>query len=81
MAAPQVNSTAPDRIGDLLVKEGLITREQLAKAISEQKQTGARLGYCLVKLALVPEVELTKVKHFVFNAERIDKSTLWHPAL
>ena len=60
MAAPQVNS-APDRIGDLLVKEGLITREQLAKAIQEQKQTGARLGYCLVKLALVPEVELTKV--------------------
>ncbi|HEY6827119.1 MAG TPA: ATPase, T2SS/T4P/T4SS family, partial [Gemmatimonadaceae bacterium] len=46
---------------DLLVKEGLITREQLAKAIQEQKQTGARLGYCLVKLALVPEVELTKV--------------------
>ena len=61
MAAPQVNTAAPDRIGDLLVKEGLITREQLAKAIQEQKQTGARLGYCLVKLALVPEVELTKV--------------------
>ncbi len=61
MAAPQVNTNAPDRIGDLLVKEGLITREQLAKAIQEQKQTGARLGYCLVKLALVPEVELTKV--------------------
>jgi type IV pilus assembly protein PilB len=61
MAAPQVNTVAPDRIGDLLVKEGLITREQLAKAVQEQKQTGARLGYCLVKLALVPEVELTKV--------------------
>jgi len=61
MAAPQVNSAPPDRIGELLIKEGLLTREQLAKAISEQKQTGARLGYCLVKLALVPEVELTKV--------------------
>jgi type IV pilus assembly protein PilB len=61
MAAPQVNTAAPDRIGDLLLKEGLITREQLAKAIQEQKQTGARLGYCLVKLALVAEVELTKV--------------------
>jgi len=61
MAAPQVNPATPDRLGDLLIKEGLITREQLAKAISEQKQTGARLGYCLVKLALVPEVELTKV--------------------
>ena len=60
MAAPQVNTAAPDRIGDLLVKEGLITREQLAKAVLEQKQTGARLGYCLVKLGLVPEVELTK---------------------
>jgi type IV pilus assembly protein PilB len=60
MAAPQVNLT-PDRIGDLLVKEGLITREQLSKAVQEQKQTGGRLGYCLVKMGFVPEVELTKV--------------------
>ena len=40
MAAPHINPVAPDRIGDLLVKEGLITREQLSKAIQEQKQTG-----------------------------------------
>ena len=58
MAAP--NLTA-DRLGDLLVREGVITREQLSKALAEQKQNGHRLGYTLVKMGMVPELELTKV--------------------
>ncbi|HEY4133001.1 MAG TPA: ATPase, T2SS/T4P/T4SS family [Gemmatimonadaceae bacterium] len=59
MAAP--NTTSPERIGDLLVREGLITQEQLSKALQEQKQNGTRVGYNLVKLGFIPEVELTKV--------------------
>src|SRR5205807_6020070 len=39
-----------ERIGDLLVREGLITREQLARALQEQKKSGTRVGYNLVKL-------------------------------
>ncbi|HEX4681482.1 MAG TPA: GspE/PulE family protein, partial [Gemmatimonadaceae bacterium] len=58
MAAPNPNAT--ERIGDVLLKEGLITAEQLAKALQEQKQSGTRVGYNLVKLGFVPEVELTK---------------------
>jgi type IV pilus assembly protein PilB len=59
MAAP--NPLSPELIGDLLVREGLITREQLQKAMLEQKQSGTRVGYNLVKMGYVPEIELTKV--------------------
>jgi type IV pilus assembly protein PilB len=59
MAAP--NPVSPERIGELLVREGLITSEQLSKALQEQKQNGTRLGYNLVKLGFVPEIELTKM--------------------
>src|SRR5438067_1558177 len=58
MAAPAAST---ERIGDLLVREGLITREQLDKALQEQKQNGTRVGYNLVKLGFVQEIELTKM--------------------
>ena len=58
MAAP--NTAGGERIGDLLFKEGLITAEQLAKALQEQKQSGTRVGYNLIKLGFIQEVELTK---------------------
>ncbi|HWH51752.1 MAG TPA: ATPase, T2SS/T4P/T4SS family, partial [Gemmatimonadaceae bacterium] len=35
--------------------------DQLAKALQEQKQSGTRVGYNLVKLGFIAEVELTKV--------------------
>jgi type IV pilus assembly protein PilB len=59
MSAPNVNTS--ERIGDLLFREGLITAEQLAQALQEQKQNGTRVGYNLVKLGFVPEIELTKM--------------------
>src|SRR4051812_7611570 len=59
MAAPQ--TSASERIGDLLVREGLISAEQLQKALQEQKQSGTRVGYNLVKLGFVQEVQLTKM--------------------
>ena len=45
----------------MLVREGMITREQLSKALAEQKQNGQRLGYTLVKMGILPEIDLTKV--------------------
>jgi len=58
MAAPAVGA---DRLGELLINEGLLGREQLLRALQEQQQTGVRLGYALVKLGLVEETALTKV--------------------
>jgi len=54
-------ATQPDRLGDLLVKEGLITRDQLGQALTEQRSSGMRLGYALVKLGFVQELEITKM--------------------
>ena len=44
-----------------MIKEGLITPEQLEKAISYQKKEGGRLGAVLVKLELVKEEQVVSV--------------------
>ncbi len=67
-------STGSERLGDLLLREGLITREQLEKALAEQKQNGTRVGYNLVKLGFVPELEITKVLARQFKMPAVDLS-------
>jgi type IV pilus assembly protein PilB len=59
MASP-VATKDSERIGDLLVREGLISKDQLDKALQEQRQSGTRVGYNLVKLGFIQEIELTK---------------------
>jgi type IV pilus assembly protein PilB len=49
----------PGRLGELLVRENLITLQQLQKAQEEQKKTGGRLGFNLTKLGYIEESELT----------------------
>jgi type IV pilus assembly protein PilB len=47
-----------DRIGELLVKENLLTKEQLRDARAEAKGTGDRLGAQITKMGLLDESEL-----------------------
>ncbi|MEP6573134.1 MAG: ATPase, T2SS/T4P/T4SS family, partial [Gemmatimonadota bacterium] len=61
-----------ERLGDILIREGLITREQLATALTEQKSSGHRLGYVLVKLGLVQELEVTKVLARQYRMPAVD---------
>jgi type IV pilus assembly protein PilB len=49
------------RLGELLVKENLITADQLRQALDQQKSTGARLGTCLMKLGFISDDEITGV--------------------
>ena len=49
------------RLGELLIKEGLLTEPQLEKAINSQRQEGGRLGEILVKLKLIREEEVVSV--------------------
>jgi type IV pilus assembly protein PilB len=72
MATPA--ATLNERIGDLLVTEGLITREQLDRALQEQKQNGTRVGYNLVKLGYVQELELTKTLARQYKMPAVDLS-------
>ena len=47
------------RIGELLLKEKLITPEQLQQALNHQKANGGKLGYNLVKMGFVKDEEIT----------------------
>ncbi len=62
------------RMGDLLIAEGLITQEQLDQALSEQRSSGLRLGYVLVKLGLVREIEITKMLARQYRVPAVDLS-------
>ena len=43
------------------MREGLVTQEQLNKALAEQRHNGTRVGYNLVKLGYVKETDLTRM--------------------
>jgi type IV pilus assembly protein PilB len=62
------------RIGDLLVREGLVSQEQLEQALIEQRSSGARLGYVLVKLGFVLEIEITKMLARQYHVPAVDLS-------
>src|SRR6478672_7666930 len=47
------------RLGELLVRENLISLAQLQKAQEEQRKSGTRLGYSLTKLGIITEGDLT----------------------
>ena len=49
------------RLGEILVKESLITSDQLKQAIEHQKKNGGRLGTSLMKLGFVRDDEITQV--------------------
>ncbi|MEN9508832.1 MAG: type pilus assembly protein PilB, partial [Gemmatimonadota bacterium] len=64
MAAPAspLSGRATERLGDLLVREGLLTRENLVRALAEQAQyPGQRLGLTLVKMGLVNETDVVRM--------------------
>ena len=48
----------PIKLGELLVKENLISPQQLQEALTYQKQHGGKLGYNLVKLGFVKDEEI-----------------------
>ena len=63
-----------EKLGDILVREGLISPDQLKKALAEQKASGMRLGYTLVKLGFVEETEITKMLARQYRMPAVDLS-------
>jgi type IV pilus assembly protein PilB len=77
MAAPAapLSGRAAERLGDMLIREGLLTKETLAKALQEQANNpGQRLGLTVVKLGLVPEIEVVRMLARQFRMPAIDLS-------
>ncbi|MEO7997666.1 MAG: ATPase, T2SS/T4P/T4SS family [Gemmatimonadaceae bacterium] len=76
MAAPAAVATTrtSDRLGELLVREGLLSREQLAKALHEQAVSGQRLGLTVVKLGMVPETAVVTMLARQYRMPAVDLS-------
>lgn len=49
------------RLGDMLVNAGLVTREDLAHALTEQAERGEKLSDVLVRRGLISEHDLTQI--------------------
>src|SRR4030043_651670 len=49
-----------NRIGDILVNEGYISREDLHKALSIQKNEGGKLGWILVSSGFITRMQFYK---------------------
>ena len=49
-----------ERIGELLVRQNMLTAEQLKRARDEARTNGARLGHQITKLGYLQETELTE---------------------
>jgi type IV pilus assembly protein PilB len=50
-----------EKIGEMLIKSGIISQEQLQEALKLQKTQGGRLGFNLVKLGFVKEEDITSL--------------------
>ena len=60
------------RLGELLVRERLITPLQLQQAVEEQRSGGGRLGYQLTKMGFIEENELTAFLSKQYGVPSID---------
>jgi type IV pilus assembly protein PilB len=49
------------RLGEILLKESLITQEQLQKALEFQRANGGKLGSCLTKMGFITDDDITGV--------------------
>jgi type IV pilus assembly protein PilB len=49
------------RLGEILLKESLITQEQLQKALDFQRTNGGKLGSCLTKMGYITDDDITGV--------------------
>jgi len=74
MATTRTKSS--DLIGDILVREGLITEDQLRSALNEQRSNGTRLGYTLVSMGAVSETDLTRVLARKYRVKAVDLSRI-----
>jgi type IV pilus assembly protein PilB len=70
--ATTATAAASDRIGDLLVREGLITADQLTAALKDAKQSNTRIGYSLVKLGFMQEADLTRALAKQYRVPAVD---------
>lgn len=65
------------RLGDILVKDGIITEEQLFKALDLQRGTGQKLGAVLIAQGWLAEDQLFKVLEEQYQIPYLDINSLY----
>lgn len=64
------------RLGDILIAAGLLTPEQLNKALSIQKKTGERLGKVLTGLGYITEEKIIEALEMQLGVKHVNLSEL-----
>ncbi|MGV8075332.1 MAG: type IV-A pilus assembly ATPase PilB [Syntrophobacteraceae bacterium] len=67
---------AQKKIGELLIQNGLITIEQLNRALDDQRQSGERVGTILIKLGFISEDALVDFIAKQFHVPQVNLSKL-----
>jgi response regulator RpfG family c-di-GMP phosphodiesterase len=73
------NNTAM-RLDEILIREGLVTEEQVRKALEYQKEHGGRIGSHLMRLGFVDETGILRALSIQFECEAVVLSGLEIPA-
>ena len=61
-----------DRIGELLVRQKLISLQQLRKAQEEQRREGTSLGYALAKMGFISDKQITDFLSQQYRVQAVD---------
>ena len=60
------------RLGEILIKESLITQDQLDKALDFQRSNGGKLGSCLTKMGYITDDDITGVLYRQYGVPSIN---------
>src|SRR4030042_6221585 len=60
------------RLGEVLIKQGMISEDMLHRALEEQKKDGSRLGSVLIKMGVLTEADLLNALSRHFGVQSID---------
>ncbi|MBW2463826.1 MAG: type II secretion system protein GspE, partial [Deltaproteobacteria bacterium] len=63
-----------NRLGELLVRQKLISLQQLRSAQTEQQKSGDSLGYALAKMGFISDEEITDFLSQQYRVQSIDLS-------
>jgi type IV pilus assembly protein PilB len=69
---PNITKITKKRLGEILIDEGLITKEHVQEGLSEQQKSGGMLGENLVKLGYITEMDIASALATQFGLPYID---------
>ncbi len=77
---PTNSAGRADRLGEKLVRRGLISADQFAAAVAQQREDGGLLPVTLIHFGMVTEDDLADCLHHEYRVPLIDLSTVEPPA-